>query len=63
MFFGRKKELDKLEQQYQSDKFEFPVIYGRRRVGKTELIKKFVQNKKAIYFQGITGTQKQNLEG
>ncbi|MCJ1976346.1 ATP-binding protein [Lactococcus paracarnosus] len=62
LFFGREKELSKLEQQYQSDKFEFPVIYGRRRVGKTELIKHFLQDKKAIYFQGIAGTDKQNLE-
>ena len=33
MFIGRDKELETLERLYQSDKFEFAVIYGRRRVG------------------------------
>lgn len=62
MFFGREKELSKLEEQYQSDKFDISVIYGRHRVGNAELIKHFLQDKKAIYFQGIAGTDKQNLE-
>ena len=39
MFIGRKYELDKLNQLYDSDRFEFAVIYGRRRVGKSTLIK------------------------
>jgi AAA+ ATPase superfamily predicted ATPase len=62
MFFGRKNELDSLEHQYRAKKFEFPVIYGRRRVGKTQLITHFIKDKKAIYFQGIIGTEKQNLD-
>ncbi|MDR0287963.1 MAG: ATP-binding protein [Clostridiales bacterium] len=33
-----------------SGKYEFAVIYGRRRVGKTTLIKEFIKGKKAIYF-------------
>ena len=39
MFVGRTKELSFLNDLYDSDKFEFAVIYGRRRVGKTTLIK------------------------
>ena len=39
MFIGREKELATLNGLYNSDKFEFAVIYGRRRVGKTALIK------------------------
>jgi AAA+ ATPase superfamily predicted ATPase len=38
MFVGRKQELTKLNKMYESAKFEFAVIYGRRRVGKTTLI-------------------------
>ena len=38
MFIGREKELAILDNLYNSDKFEFAVIYGRRRVGKTALI-------------------------
>ena len=37
-FIGREKELRELEIRFSSDAFEFIVIYGRRRVGKTMLI-------------------------
>ena len=50
MFIGREKELSDLERLYASDKFEFAVIYGRRRVGKTAIINKFVVDKPAICF-------------
>ena len=62
MFVGRDRELNSLEKLYKSDKFEFAVIYGRRRVGKTELIKKFIEGKKSIYYMGIESNEKQNLE-
>jgi AAA+ ATPase superfamily predicted ATPase len=39
MFVGRQQELKKLNTMYVSGNFEFAVIYGRRRVGKTTLIK------------------------
>ena len=50
MFIGREKELSKLNEMYANDSFEFAVIYGRRRVGKTTLIREFCKDKKAIYF-------------
>lgn len=62
MFIGRSRELDALNKLYESDKFEFAVIYGRRRVGKTALINKFIDDKKAIYFMGVESNAKQNLE-
>ncbi len=62
MFIGRTQELKTLNQLYQSDKFEFAVIYGRRRVGKTALINAFIGDKKAIYFIGVESNAKQNLE-
>lgn len=62
MFIGREKELRSLNSLYASDKFEFAVIYGRRRVGKTVLINEFIDNKKSIYFMGIESNAKQNLE-
>ncbi|MBI2135901.1 ATP-binding protein [Candidatus Woesearchaeota archaeon] len=49
-FINRKAELEFLEARYKNKQFEFIVIYGRRRLGKTELIKEFVKNKKHIYF-------------
>lgn len=62
MFIGRKRELAALERLYESGKFEFAVIYGRRRVGKTALISRFIEDKKAIYFTGVESSEKQNLE-
>lgn len=62
MFIGREKELKSLESLYNSEKFEFAVIYGRRRVGKTALITEFIKDKKAVYFMGVESNAKQNLE-
>ena len=62
MFIGRTKELSTLEKLYKSDKFQFSVIYGRRRVGKTSLISEFVRGKDAILFSGIESTATENLE-
>lgn len=62
MFVGREKELNILNNQFRSDKFEFTVIYGRRRVGKTAIINEFIKNKKAIYFTGVESNAKQNLQ-
>lgn len=62
MFIGRGRELSNLNKLYQSDKFEFAVIYGRRRVGKTALINEFIKDKSAICFTGVETNAKQNLE-
>lgn len=62
MFIGRDRELTTLNKLYKSNKFEFVVIYGRRRVGKTALINRFIENKNAIYFMGVESNAKQNLE-
>lgn len=62
MFVGRERELASLNHLYASDKFEFAVIYGRRRVGKTALINQFIKDKKAIYFMGVESNLQQNLE-
>ena len=62
MFIGRERELQHLNNLYISNKFEFVVIYGRRRVGKTALINQFVDNKKVIYFMGVESNKTQNLE-
>lgn len=48
-FVGRESELSFLEEQYNRDS-SMVIIYGRRRIGKTTLIKEFIKNKKAIYF-------------
>lgn len=50
-FIGRQKELSYLNIKYKSDKKEFGIIYGRRRIGKTALIEEFVKDKNSIFFQ------------
>ena len=63
MFVGRVEELKKLEEMYRSKQFEFAVIYGRRRIGKTTLIKEFIKNKKAIFFMAREADSSINLAG
>ena len=62
MFIGRQQELDTLNKLYHSGKFEFAVIYGRRRVGKTALISEFSKEKDTVFFTGVETNAKQNLD-
>ncbi|MEK6858268.1 MAG: ATP-binding protein [Nanoarchaeota archaeon] len=50
IFINREEELSALEAKYKSNKAEFIIMYGRRRVGKTELIKQFCIGKKHTYY-------------
>lgn len=54
--------MKKLNEMYESDKFECAVIYGRRRIGKTTLIKEFIRNKKAVYFVAREANSEINLK-
>jgi len=56
-------ELSALNDFYNSGRFEMVTIYGRRRVGKTELIKEFIKDKDAIYFLATEGSYRENLSG
>lgn len=62
MFIGRESELNALNKLYHSSQFEFAVIYGRRRVGKTALISEFIKDKDTIFFTGIETNARQNLD-
>jgi len=50
-FIGRREKLAELERRFNSGRFEMGVVYGSRRIGKTRLLKKFVEDKAAFYFQ------------
>ncbi len=50
MFIGREQELTFLNESYNSNHAEMVVVYGRRRVGKTELITKFCEDKPNIFY-------------
>jgi len=51
-FYGRKSELSDLNRLYRlsAENSQMAVVTGRRRIGKTRLIQKFVEDKSAIYF-------------
>jgi len=49
-FINRERELDALNRQYAAEGASLMIIYGRRRIGKTTLIKEFIKNKYALYF-------------
>jgi hypothetical protein len=50
MFINRKAELELLARLYESDRAELYVLYGRRRVGKTELLRAFCEDKPHLFF-------------
>ena len=49
-FVDRVNEIATLEKEYKRDNASMVVIFGRRRVGKTELIRHFIQDKPSLYF-------------
>lgn len=61
MFIGRERELRTLEQLYETGTFQLPVIYGRRRVGKTALIERFAKNLPTVYFTAVESDAQVNL--
>lgn len=60
LFVDRKLELAQLEKEYMNEESSFVVIYGRRRVGKTELIKKFISGKDGVYYLATEEDDKMN---
>jgi len=60
---GRENEIGMLRQYYYSEKAEFIAIYGRRRVGKTFLVRHFFKDKFDFYASAIIeGTMKMQME-
>jgi AAA+ ATPase superfamily predicted ATPase len=49
-FYDRTEELNALDTAFESPGHDFFVVYGRRRVGKTELLKAFCADRPHIYF-------------
>ena len=60
-FINRKKEMQTLEKEFSKEN-SFTVIYGRRRTGKTTLIKEFIKNKNAFYFFADKQNEKIQIE-
>lgn len=61
MFINRGRELEFLNNSFSEKKSHFIVIYGKRRVGKTELVKQFFKNIPHIYFLADKAPEKEQL--
>lgn len=53
MFLGREYEIEELNRLYKKEGFQFAIIYGRRRVGKTSIIGEFCKDKRNIFYVAI----------
>jgi hypothetical protein len=52
-FIGRDDELKQLNNLYEGDENKLIVIFGRRRVGKSTLVEKFMEDKSSLHFEGL----------
>ncbi|MDO5861468.1 MAG: ATP-binding protein [Thermoplasmata archaeon] len=61
MFVGRETELNALEELYAKNGYTTMVVYGRRRVGKTALLKEFANGKRCVFFTAVQRNMKANI--
>ena len=61
-FIGRVTELEKLDSEYRRDSASLILLHGRPRVGKTSLIRKFVEHKKYFYFLASEESEAMNRD-
>jgi AAA+ ATPase superfamily predicted ATPase len=62
IFINREEELEFLKDLYKKKGSKLVIVYGRRRLGKTELLKKFTKDLKGIYFLADRRGTSQNVE-
>lgn len=64
-FIGRKEELKKLDKMMHADEMTFTLIYGRRRVGKSELVSQAMAKSKVknLYYECRQVAQENNVNG
>jgi AAA+ ATPase superfamily predicted ATPase len=60
-FIDRERELNALEKYWPTKEPQLIVIYGKRRIGKTELIKQFIKEKPALYYLAQRINETENL--
>ncbi|MFH1610408.1 MAG: ATP-binding protein [Patescibacteria group bacterium] len=61
-FINREQELNFLNKKWAGNQSNLIIIYGKRRVGKTELVKQFLKDKSSIYFLADKRTTKEQLK-
>ncbi|HMB55442.1 MAG TPA: ATP-binding protein [Thermoanaerobaculia bacterium] len=60
-FLNRDEELGMLRRRWDSGEGQIFLLWGRRRVGKTELLLEFGRDKRALYFEATSGTRADHL--
>ncbi|MBD3329415.1 AAA family ATPase [Candidatus Dojkabacteria bacterium] len=60
-FINREKEIKKLEELWRVNRAQLVIVHGKRRVGKTELIKRFIEDGKGIYYLADKRTHQDQL--
>jgi len=60
-FVNRGEELDMLERRWAGGEAQIFLLWGRRRVGKTELLTEFGRGKRALFFEATSGTRADHL--
>jgi AAA+ ATPase superfamily predicted ATPase len=61
-FYHREDELAALAERWASRRGEFFVLYGRRRVGKSELLLRSAEGRRALYFEATSGSRQDHLD-
>lgn len=63
-FYGRTKQLEQLNKEMSSNDMRMTLIYGRRRVGKSELVKQAIKDSgiKSIYYECKQVTEESNVQ-
>ena len=61
MFIGRETELKFLNDKYNTENGQLVVLYGRRRVGKTETLREFCKGKPHVFYSCTQSTDKVQL--
>jgi len=62
MFVDRQDEIATLKERWSSDRPEFFVLYGRRRVGKSHLLLHVGESRPFLYFEATSGSERDHLD-
>ena len=62
MLYGRTDELNKLNDYYNGVGNSLIMLYGRSNIGKTALLREFIKDKKAFYYNAALASEKEQAE-
>jgi AAA+ ATPase superfamily predicted ATPase len=60
-FHNRAHELERLHRRWDQGEAQIFTLWGRRRVGKSQLLRRFARDKRHVYFEATSGTRSDQL--